>query len=324
MIRRCVVGVAWLVSVAAGAAPAGAQAPARAETPAVRATVDRTAMWVGDRVTYTIEFVCARGTDVLEDDLAKDKLTLEGLDVVTTDTSRTEGTDQSVTRVFRYVLTTYSVTTPTLRVAPFPVRYYATRPGQRLQDSAPAGEVAVPGAIVALRSTLPEAQERMTLRDSRAPAARHWLYGLAQPVGIGLVVVSIAPAVFWGAAFIARRRQRARGRSIRQVRRSGRASLEAVRAIDLRTTDGRREAYTQIDAIVREHLGQVAAVTGRSLTPQEVAPALAGHRTRVAPDDVSALIAECERARYAPESALPSEDECRAALARAEQFVSSR
>ena len=65
----------------------------------------------------------------------------------------------------------------------------------------------------------------------------------------------------------------------------------------MRTPEGRREAYTQIDAIVREHLGHVAAVTGRSLTPQEVEPALAGRKMRVSPDEVSALLAECERAR---------------------------
>jgi hypothetical protein len=130
--------------------------------------------------------------------------------------------------------------------------------------------------------------------------------------------------VFWGLAFIARRRRRVRGQSVRKARKTERASLEAVKAIDVRNPDGRREAYTQIDAIVREHLGHVAAVTGRSLTPQEVEPALAGRKTRVSPEEVSALLAECERARYAPEVAMPSEHACREALARAEQFVSSR
>jgi hypothetical protein len=324
---RRVVGlasVALLLSCAPLLAQAPPAAPVRTGAPVVRVTVDRTAVWVGDRVTYAIEFVCPKGTDVLEDDLAKDKLKLEGLDVVSTDSSRTEGEDLSVTRVFRYVLTTYSVTTSTLRIAPSSVRYYATRPGQRLQESAPAGEVAVPGTVIAFRSTLPEAQETMALRDARRPAARPSIYALAQPVGIALVVVSIVPAAVWGLAFVAQRRRRARGASVRKARKSERASLEAVRALDVRNVEGRREAYTQIDAIVREHLGHVAAVTGRSLTPQEVEPALAGRKTRVAPDEVSALLAECERARYAPAAALPSEDACREALARAEQFVSSR
>lgn len=324
MTRRCFVGMSVLIAMLAGPLAVHAQTPARAGVPVVRASVDRTAVWVGDRVTYTIEFVCPKGTDVLEDNLAKDKLKLEGMDIVSTDSSRTEGADQSVTRQFRYVLTTYSVTTPTLRVAPFPVRYYATRPGQRLQESAPAGEVSVPGTVLAFRSTLPEAQATLALRDNRPSVQRNAMYSLAQPVGIGLVVVSIVPAVVWGIAFVARRRRRAGGQSVRKARRNERESLEAVKSIDVRNPEGRREAYTQIDAIVREHLGHVAAVTGRSLTPQEVGPALAGRKTRVAPEDVGALLAECERARYAPVAAMPSEDACREAMTRAEQFVSSR
>ncbi len=268
--------------------------------------------------------MCPKGTDVLDDDLAKDRLKLEGFDVVATDSTRTEGADLSVTRQFRYVLTTFKVNVPTLRVAPFTVRYYATRPGQRLQESAPAGEVAVPGAIVAFRSTLPEAQETLALRDARAPASRATIYSLARPIGIGLVVASIAPVVFLGLALAARGRRRVLGRSRRQVRQDERASLEAARAIDVSGADGRREAYTQIDAIVRDHLGVLAGVTGRGLTPAEVEPALGEHRARIPADEVSALLAECERARYGPPEALPSAESCREALARAEQFVAPR
>ena len=56
------------------------------------------------------------------------------------------------------MLTTYRVDMPALSIEPISVRYYARRPGQRLQDIAPAGEVVVPGATVSFRSTLPDAQ----------------------------------------------------------------------------------------------------------------------------------------------------------------------
>ena len=36
----------------------------------VRAATDRSAIWVGDRVTYTIDILCDRGSDILLDDLA--------------------------------------------------------------------------------------------------------------------------------------------------------------------------------------------------------------------------------------------------------------
>ena len=323
MSRPAIGRAAWVVALLVSASQGFAQPASRASAPVVRAFVDRTAIWVGDRVTYTVEIVCPRGIDVLEDDLAKDRLTLEGLEVVTMETSRTEGPDQVATRRFRYVLTSYRVNIPALRVAPFSIRYYATRPGQRLQEAAPAGEVRVPGAVVALRSMLPEAQETFALRDERSTQPRGTIAALAQPIGIALVVVSIVPAAVWALAVAARRRQRRPTRSGRQVRRTARALLEEARSIDLGAPEGRREAYTRIEAIVRDHLAHAAGIAGHSLTPEEIEPALAG-QTRLPAGEVSALLAECERARYGPLDAAPSADACRDALARADELVAGR
>ena len=101
-----------------------------AQPPAVhaRAFVDRTAIWVGDHVTYTVEIVCPRGFDVLLDDLSKDKLKLDGLDALATDSSQTTAADGTTTHDFRYVLTTFHVDMPSVSVAPFSVRYYLSRP----------------------------------------------------------------------------------------------------------------------------------------------------------------------------------------------------
>jgi hypothetical protein len=305
-------------------APAQGAKPAARPVPVVRASVDRTAIWVGDRVTYTVEIASPRGYDVLEDDLSKDKLKLEGLDVVVTDTSRSEDPGGGATRRFRYVLSSYRVDTPSLTIAPLSVRYYATRAGQRLEDSAPAGSVEVPAAVVALRSTLPEQQRAFELRDDRPAADRPTMMAMAQPVGMGLVVVSVVPAVIWGAALAGRRRVRKPGRSARQVRRQERASLEAVKAMDLESPEARRDAYSQINAIVREHLQEAHGVAGPSLTPAEVAPALAGRSSRVPPESVASLLAACEAARYAPPSALPSATECRDALAQTEELLGAR
>ena len=69
------------------AAPVGAEALAKAVQ--VRASVDRTAIWVGDRVTYAVDIVCARGVEILLDDLAKEKLRVNGLEVLSSDSSAT-------------------------------------------------------------------------------------------------------------------------------------------------------------------------------------------------------------------------------------------
>lgn len=301
-----------------------APAPRPAGEPIVRTWVDRTAMWLGDHVTYTIEVALPRGFDVLDDDVSKDKIRFEGLDVIGTDTSRVDAPDGRATRRFRYILTAYRVDAPALKIAPPPVRYYARRAGERLEDAAPAGAVPIPETVVALRSMLPEDQATYALRDERAPMARPAVFALAQPVGLALIVASIVPVVIAALAFAGRGRRRESRRSGRQVRRAERASLEAVRATDLSTPEGRRDAYTHIDTIVREHLRDVGGVAGLSLTPAEVPAALAERPSRVPAETVASLLAECETARYGPPAALPSADACRAALAQAEQVLAAR
>ena len=107
-------------------------------------------MFVADRATFTIELTCKRGVDILSDDLSGDKLKLEGLELVGSDSSRDSGRDGTTIYRFHYVVTTYRVDTPAMTIGPLAVRYAATRPGQRLEEAPPAGEVPVPRASIAM------------------------------------------------------------------------------------------------------------------------------------------------------------------------------
>jgi len=293
----------------------------------VKTTVDRTAIFVGDRATFTIELTCKRGVDILADDLSGDKLKLEGLDFVSSDNSRQSGRDGTTVYQFRYVVTTYRVDAPALTIGPFAVRYAAVRPGQRLEEAAPAGEVQVPRVSIAFRSTLPEDADILGLRDDRAASTRPAIFANLQPIGIGLVIVSIVPAALAAAAVVRRRRahlERARRRSPRTVRHDERAALDAVRALDVATIDGRREAWTRLDALVRAHLRDVCGIPGPSLTAAEVAPALSAHGTRMPAELVTSVLTACEAARYAPPHAAPSADACRDTIDRVEQLLAVR
>lgn len=298
---------------------------AAAPTPdvAVKTSVDRTAVWVGDHVIYTIDLTCKPGIDVLDEDLSKDHLKLDGLDILSTDITQQETADGGRRHQYRYTLTTLHVDMAALKIAPLSVRYFLRRPGQRLQDAAPAGDVAVPGATIAFRSMLPEAQESYAIRDGRAAAERPRAFAHAEGIGAALVIVSLAPAAFWIAGLI-RGRRRVVKRSAREVRQQERASIDAARALDLGTPEGRRDAYGQMNAIVREHLRDVCGVPGPALTPAEIEPALAGSGSRVPAEDVIALLTACDLARYAPPSALPAADACRDALDRTEQLIAVR
>ena len=298
-----------------------------AADPPVRATsmVDRTAAWVADRVTFTVDVVCDRGVDILLDDLAKEKLRVNGLDIVSNDSSATTDAAERTRHRLRYVLTTYRVDLPSVSIEPISVRYYARRPGQRLQDMAPAGEVVVPGAVIAYRSTLPDVQPAPGLRDRRTEAARHPFFARARSVGLALVVVSLVPALVVAAAVVRRRTVRRPGRrSVREIKKEKRDTLERLRALEVGTEEERRRAYDEISVAVRQHVAAAAHVPAPSLTAAEVDAALDRTRTKVPRETVTALLAASDTARYGPPQALPSVQECRDALARAEEVLEGR
>jgi hypothetical protein len=287
----------------------------------VHASADRTAIWVGDRITYAVDIVCRRGVEILLDDLAKEKLRLNGLDVVNSDSTTTVDAAERTTYRLRYVLTTYRVDVPSLSIEPLSARYYERRPGQRLQDITPAGEVQVPGAVIALRSTLPD-QPVYELRDGRAPAPRHALMARTESIGLALIVISLAPAAFMAAVLLRRRPRTSGRRSAREARLDHRATLERLRALDVATEEERRRAYDEISAAVRQHLAVTSGVPAAGLTATEVDAALEQTTSRrVSRESVTALLVACDEARYGPPHALPSAQACRDALAAAEQVL---
>jgi len=285
--------------------------------------LDRTAIWVADRVRYTIELTCRRSMDVLADDLAKDKLKLDGLEVVATETSRHSVSDSVTRYAFTYELTTYRVDRPEVSVAPLTVRYYIRRPGQRLDDAPPAGDVVVPGAVIAFRSVLPDDQPAYSIRDVRETGQRPRVLAALQPIGLGLILASIVPAGLFGLAVVARARTRTVRRSARQVRHAERETLDSVRTVDAGTEAGRREIFGRVDALVREHLHDVCGIPGHALATPEIAPALAARGGRVPAELVVSLLTACEAVKYAPPHLSTTADACRDAIAQAEQVLSA-
>jgi hypothetical protein len=62
-------------------------------------------------------------------------------------------------------------------------------------------------------------------------------------------------------------------------------------------------------------------VPAAALTATEIEEALAHGRGRVPREDVSALLATCDEARYAPADALPPPQACRDAVATARRLL---
>jgi hypothetical protein len=161
--------------------------------------------------------------DVLQDDLLPERLTLDGLEVVSSDRERLadEATGAVVYRV-RHHLVTYEIPPRALRIADQTLRYYVRRPGQRLDDTAPAGETQVRGAAIALRSALPDDAKAVALRDEAAAATLPRALLLLRPLGLGLLLLAAAPAAFWGVA-LAQRMAARKSRSLAPRARAGAA-----------------------------------------------------------------------------------------------------
>ena len=310
MRRLAVIAAASVFVVAARAA-------AQPRDLEVHTSVSRTAVWVADRVTYTVIVACSRAVDILADDLSKDRLRVEGLDVLGADWDRTATPDDRTIYTFRYYLTTYRVDQPELKIAPLTVRYYVRRAGQRPGDAAPAGEAQVPAAVIAFRSALADGQETYAIRDGRDAHPRPRRYASLQPIGIGLILLSIVPAGIAVIAIARRTRPRERPRSAREMRQDEEASLGALQALDVSTATGRREAYSRMNALVRDHLHAATGVDPCGLTPAEVRAAMRAHDGRLPLEAATTVLAACDEARYAPPDTLPSAESCRQTIRQA-------
>jgi hypothetical protein len=316
---------AVILLIPAPGARAQAAAPARVSAPRASASVDRTAVWVADRVVYTVEIACAPDVDILLDDVAKEKLRLNNLEVLSSDSSVTTDASGRTLHRIRYVLTTYRVDNPSPSIDPISVRYYARRHGERLEDVAPAGDVQVPGALLALRSTLPENQPDVSVRDGRPPATRRSLVARASQIGLALIVVSLAPALAVVATAVRRRTagQPAR-RSARQAKLDQRAALERLRSMDVSTDEDRRRACEAIDEAVRGYVASHTRVPAAALTPGEIDAALAAQGGRIPRETVVGLLSACDDVRYQPAPGSMSAQQCREALASAERVLAGR
>jgi hypothetical protein len=285
--------------------------------------LSRTAIWVGDPVEFVVEFSLAPSIDVLAEDLAREKIKLEGLEVVTSSNERVADADGRTTHRFRYQFTTYDVGTPALRIEGWPVRYYVRRAGQQPRDAKPVGEVRIPGAVIARRDTLPDDLPNLDLRDEGAAHEIPITLRAARSVGIGLMALAAAPLAIWGAALVHRSRSRVKRPSARTVRAHARSALDELRALDTASESGRREAYGRLDQALRKHLADTRGIPAQALCAEEVAARLQAAGS--AQSEVAGeLLAECERARYGPPDRLPPAERFGAALETAEQILGAR
>lgn len=283
-----------------------------------RASVDRTALWVGDRVHYVIDVRCRPGVDIVAADLAADRLALVGLEVVSSEVDRRVDEDGVRYRA-DHVLTTYAFDASPA-IGPLALRY---RPLQVGAPDAPAAEVNLPGVSLALRSTLPEALDEARLRDEGVIEPLPFVVRLAGPLGWSLLALTALPILFRAAASIRRAVARVRSRAAKPPGESLSQELAALRALDSASDTERRRAYPRLDALLRRRATELLGRDAFSLTAAELARSgrESGHSV---PEGLDEVLEDCEIARFGREASLPSAARFASGLEAAGQFLEVR
>ena len=223
-------------------------------------------------LTFTVDIVCDRGVDILLDDLAKEKLRVNGLEILGSDSSATTDAAER-THAQAALRADHLSRGPAGGLDRADRRSATTRagPASGCRTWRRRVRCTVPGAVVAYPQHAARQPAGPGLRDRRAAASRHPFFVRARIGRAG-----------------ARRRSRWRRRcswrrprcgggpcarpgrrSARQIRKEKRDTLERLRSLDVGTEEERRRAYDEISAAVRQHV----AATPRTCRPPSLTAA---------------------------------------------------
>jgi hypothetical protein len=269
----------------------------------VHSSLSQTAAWVGDPVDFIVDIEMAPGVEVVAGDLDPEKLTIEGLELGPTSSSAATRADGWRSLRYQYRVTPWD-TAPPKRVGDLVVRFRRPVTTATADGSAPAVELKVAGALLSMRSTLPDDGSANGARDRQAALAGPGWTAWVRPLGYGLIALGAAPVVLWIVARARRPRVSKARPSKRSLHALSKGLLDELAIIDTGTLEGRRRAYDRIDQDVRAYLAQAEGVPAPALTAEELRAKLSGS-TRVKADALCDVLATCEHARYGPTDRVP-------------------
>ena len=288
------------------------------ETMAVKVSVDRTALYPGDRLNYVVRVEHSPDVEFVQDHVRKDQLSLDPFEVLTTGTKSGDLPGGRKFFEVTLLLTTYDVVHPNAIVPSFNL-FYFRRSQTANKDTTPAETLAVPPLKIALRSTIVDPPG--VIRDDKPilplsrfnwilPAVLGWcgllavlIYGLS----LGLAYVRTG---FWKQKMT----QRTRKKSLRE-------SFDEIRQAPVDSPDSAESFYAKASVILRGIAGERLGDCG-GLTPQEMQEEL--RRSGDGPEhakSVGELLEQCDLVRYSPQGAEVARDGHAAFLRKLTEFI---
>ncbi len=270
--------------------------------------VDRTAIFAGDQVNYYVEIVSARDVEILVEDLEPTQLQLNGLELVDSEQGSSV-TDNGVIWHARYTFTTFDTSTSLMQIGAQTIRYYAQRSASGADRAMPSGEVVIPPTLLALRSTLAAEPMRSRLRDKLSGDIVHADIGWPGKAGLLLLLISAAPtgwivlSVFRQRSVSVRQQQ-----AVQATVQAEQGILDKLGHISPGNATERRQGYDQLELILRDLLAQSGYTNANALTAADLADSTSMQSPGIPVDQLVAVVADCELARYGRPEQLPAAD----------------
>ena len=273
--------------------------------------LDRTAIWVGDSLEYTIQVIHPRSVQFVVDDLKKENLSLPPFVLRAIRAEERDWRDDKKLFEVVLLLTTYESGKPELVVPPVAL-YYFRRDGTEKEARAQA--IRIPPQKIALRSTLPGGQAKLREFKQVHPVDPTYAIGalVLGLIGMGFVGSRVA-ARLWHAVHRDKVIKRPVSRRMRE--RWLKEGLQRIRQMAKEPAKDSPIFYAEIGQFVRQYLTEWLDVEARGLTPGEAEQALqaAGCNGAFA-QRVRTVLEQCEAAQYGKRDGSPPGNDQQASL----------
>lgn len=279
-----------------GAAPAPKKSSQEAKV-SIEARLGKTAIWVGDTLTYTIRAIYDHDVEVAMDQIKKESLALAPFVVRAIEVEHGEWSSNKKLLEITLQLTTYEIGRSELTIPSIPLYYFIREAGVGRKESQ-AETVRIPAARIGLRSTLSPGPPRP--RDFKPPIDIDPTRILI-PLFLGLAGLSFAGAhgSRWAWKFLhaPKAKRRTLGRHARE--KLAQDNLAKIRAIGSESEEDFERFYRAVSSFLRQYLEESLELEASGLTPEEIEKALqqAGAKDSLA-QQISAILQQCDAVRY--------------------------